>query len=272
MKNEVVINQYLEEKRVPELLESLMAGIMYHQPEDPVAYIQKCLTKVSTDKAPPSWNSFVPSPQSNSHATSATSSVSTKSIPSKKLNAIFIIGGPGSGKGTQCARLVDEYHVAHISVGDLLRDEVKRGTERGKSMDQLMKDGKIVPLDIVLSILGDRLSSEPKDRFILIDGFPREMAQVSAFEEKIGTVRSVFYFDCSEAAMEKRLLKRGETSGRADDNAETIKKRFKTFQEQSMAVVEHFQKAGSLCKISTEAPVDEVYAQVKAFYEQAINQ
>jgi adenylate kinase len=159
--------------------------------------------------------------------------------------------------------LVAEYQVAHISVGDLLREEVASKSEDGQSIDALMKEGKIVPLEVVLKVLNKALEKHAAAKCILIDGFPREMQQAIEFEKTIGQVKAVFFFECSEELMEKRLLKRGETSGRSDDNAETIKKRFKTFQEQSLPVTEYFEKQGRLVRISSEPPVDEVYAKVK---------
>lgn len=248
------VAKYLEEKQVPQLFEALMAGIMYEKPSDPVAYIQNCLANIkSTEKKFHVWNQFIKS--------------NNISIPNPNknhlANAIFILGGPGSGKGTQCARLVQDFGVLHVSVGDLLRAEVSAASAVGKMIDGMMKEGKIVPLEIVLKALKNKLDSLDKDKLVLIDGFPREMEQAIQFEKTIGQVRGVFFFDCSEKVMEQRLLKRGETSGRADDNADTIRKRFRTFQEQSLPVLSYFEKSGRLFRVSSESPVDEVYSAVK---------
>ena len=252
-----IVAKYLEEKQVPQLFDALMAGIMAEKPEDPIAFVQNCLgdLKKNGKSNIATWNQFI-----------KTNQIATSKQQDKKhhlANAIFILGGPGSGKGTQCARMVQDYGVLHVSVGDLLRAEVAAGSDVGKKIDGMMKEGIIVPLEIVLKALKNKLDSLPKDKLVLIDGFPREMEQAIQFEKTIGQVRGAFFFDCSEKVMEQRLLKRGETSGRADDNAETIRKRFHTFQQQSLPVAGYFEKSGRLFRISSEAPVDDVYANVK---------
>lgn len=191
---------------------------------------------------------------------------------------IFVLGGPGVGKGTQCANLVRDYNFVHLSAGDLLREEQDReGSEYGELIKSYIRDGKIVPQEVTVALLRNamkkaivkRLEEDPEAharegpvRF-LIDGFPRQMDQALKFEDEVSVSRFVLYFECPEEVMLKRLLKRGETSGRSDDNIESIKKRFRTFVETSMPVVEYFDKSGKVYKISCEQPVDVVYSQVK---------
>ncbi len=138
-------------------------------------------------------------------------------------------------------------------MGDLLREEVAAKTDLGKELDGLMREGKIVPLETTLRLLRVALlrsfQEHPLLRGFLIDGFPRQMDQALAFEKSIGACGSVLFFDASEEVMQERLLKRGETSGRADDNLVTIQKRFKTFREQSMPVVEHYGQQNKLVKV-----------------------
>ncbi|KAG2449012.1 hypothetical protein HYH02_005766 [Chlamydomonas schloesseri] len=179
---------------------------------------------------------------------------------------VFVLGGPGSGKGTQCDKIKEEYECIHLSAGDLLRAEVKSGSEVGQKCEALMKEGKLVPVAVTLNLLKrDMLASGGK--FFLIDGFPRALDQAEQFESSIMPCKTVLFFDCPEEEMEKRLLKRGETSGRSDDNADTIRKRFRTFLEQSLPVKDHYLAQDKCHVISAVASPDDVYAKVKAVLE-----
>ncbi|KAJ1336837.1 hypothetical protein BSLG_006940 [Batrachochytrium salamandrivorans] len=171
-------------------------------------------------------------------------------------NIIFVLGGPGSGKGTQCERLAVEFQLTHISAGDLLRDEVQRQSDVGNMVAGMMKEGKIVPMDIILTLLREEIKKSITSVGFLIDGFPRAMDQALEFEKRIGPCRLVLAFTCSLEVLEQRLLERGKTSGRADDNIATIQKRFFTFKEQSIPVIEYY-KGKEI--ISSERSIDEVY-------------
>ncbi|CDK28992.1 unnamed protein product [Kuraishia capsulata CBS 1993] len=184
-----------------------------------------------------------------------------------EVSVLFVLGGPGSGKGTQCAKLVAGYGFVHLSAGDLLRAEQQRpGSKYGELIAQYIKDGQIVPQEITIALLEQAMKEEfgkGKTKF-LIDGFPRKMDQAITFEEQVAQSSFTLFFDCPEAVMLKRLLERGKTSGRTDDNAETISKRFKTFVETSYPVVEYFDKQGKVIRLSCDQPVETVYGQVTA--------
>ncbi|EPZ30970.1 ADK-domain-containing protein [Rozella allomycis CSF55] len=174
--------------------------------------------------------------------------------------------GPGTGKGTQCAKIVQDSHFHHLSAGDLLRAEVAKGTELGAKLDKMMKDGLI---EITLGLLKDAMLAAPESvPGFLIDGFPREIDQAVQFEQNIAPCDKVLFYDCSEKVMLERLIKRGETSGRSDDNEETIKKRFATFLAKSLPVINHFEPTGKLVKISAERGVDEVYEDSKKVFQE----
>jgi len=193
----------------------------------------------------------------------------TPSFSPAKVTVLFVLGGPGAGKGTQCANLVRDYHFTHLSAGDLLRTEQDRkGSEFGDLIKSYIKDGKIVPMEVTVQLLENAMTdvvekSKDKTGKFLIDGFPRKMDQALKFEETVCPSKFVLFFDCPEEEMQKRLLKRGETSGRSDDNAESIKKRFKTFVETSMPVVEFFKEKNRLIHVSATKTPDEVYAETK---------
>lgn len=205
---------------------------------------------------------------------------------------IFVLGGPGSGKGTQCAKLVKDFGFKHLSAGDLLREEQDRpGSEFGDLIKSYIKDGLIVPMEVTIQLLEnsitDTIKKEDNHQF-LIDGmscsvfsllsplsklltlrigFPRKMDQAIKFEESVCPSKFTLFFDCPEDVMQERLLNRGKTSGRSDDNAESIKKRFKTFVETSMPVVEYFEKEGKVVNVKATRGPDEVYEEVKKAFE-----
>lgn len=184
-----------------------------------------------------------------------------------QATVLFVLGGPGAGKGTQCAKLVEDYGFAHLSAGDLLRAEQDRpGSEFGQMIKDYIKDGKIVPMEVTIQLLenamGDAMEKHNNSKF-LIDGFPRKLDQALAFEKSVVPSKFTLFFDCPEEVMEERLLNRGKTSGRADDNLESIKKRFKTFVDTSMPVVDMFEKEGRVVKVVANRAPDEVYGEVK---------
>merc|ERR1712042_305516 len=126
-----------------------------------------------------------------------------------KLPVIWVLGGPGSGKGTQCDKIVEKYGYTHLSSGDLLRAEVQSGSERGKILTEIMKAGKLVPLFVVLDLLAEAMLSKLSgSKGYLIDGYPREVQQGKEFEAEILPCTKILYFDVSDATMTERLLNR----------------------------------------------------------------
>lgn len=183
---------------------------------------------------------------------------------------IFVLGGPGAGKGTQCANLVKDFKFLHLSAGDLLRAEMAReGSEFGELIATHIKEGKIVPKEVTLKLIQDAMARSPGS-MILLDGFPRKMDQALEFERVVAPCKAVLYFTCTEEAMQERLLKRGETSGRSDDNKESIVKRFHTFKETSLPVIRHYQAENKVIEIDTLDTPDNVYLATKAEIQQLL--
>lgn len=182
-----------------------------------------------------------------------------------KTTVVFVLGGPGSGKGTQCAKLIEEFpDVAHFSAGDLLRAHVKSGTPDGNKVAEMMQQGQIVPSSVTVGLLQDAMKSSGKTKF-LIDGFPRNVENRQAFEDVTGRdCDFIIFFDCPEEVMEKRLLERNE--GRADDNIETIRKRFKVFVESSMPVVKHYENLGKAYKFEATRAPEGIYNEVRRLF------
>ncbi|XP_031457474.1 adenylate kinase isoenzyme 1 isoform X2 [Phasianus colchicus] len=186
----------------------------------------------------------------------------------KHHKIIFVVGGPGSGKGTQCEKIVHKYGYTHLSTGDLLRAEVSSGSERGKKLQAIMEKGELVPLDTVLDMLRDAmLAKADTSKGFLIDGYPREVKQGEEFEKKIGPPTLLLYVDAGKETMVKRLLKRGETSGRVDDNEETIKKRLETYYKATEPVITFYKGRGIVRQLNAEGTVDEVFQQVCSYLD-----
>ncbi|KAI2629640.1 uridylate kinase [Hypoxylon sp. NC1633] len=182
------------------------------------------------------------------------------------VTVLFVLGGPGAGKGTQCERLVARHGFAHLSAGDLLRAEQNRpDSEFGDLIRHHIRNGLIVPMEVTIALLESAMrevldappststttttTTSPKKGKFLIDGFPRKLDQAIKFEEAVVPARFVLFFDCPESEMERRLLERGKTSGREDDNAESIRKRFRTFLDTSMPVVDYFEAQDRVVRV-----------------------
>ncbi|KAG7018903.1 UMP-CMP kinase 3 [Cucurbita argyrosperma subsp. argyrosperma] len=186
------------------------------------------------------------------------------SLVNKKPTVVFVLGGPGSGKGTQCSNIIEHFGYTHLSAGDLLRAEIKSGSENGTMIQNMIKEGKIVPSEVTIKLLQRAMEKSGNDKF-LIDGFPRNEENRAAFEAVTGIEPSVvLFFDCLEEEMERRLLSRNE--GRVDDNIETIRKRFKVFLESSIPVIRYYESKGKVRKIDATRPVKEVFESVKAIF------
>jgi len=174
---------------------------------------------------------------------------------------IFVIGGPGCGKGTQCARIVEKYGYTHLSTGDLLRDEVNSGSERGNRLNAIMQSGQLVPLIEVLGLLKDAIAkNQANSKGFLVDGYPREVEQAISFEKEVAKCSCVLYFEVTDATMTARLLDRGKTSGRVDDNEETIKKRLDTFHNNRQPIMDHY--GGKVAIIPAERDVASIFEDV----------
>ncbi|KAH7402126.1 adenylate kinase-domain-containing protein [Phaeosphaeria sp. MPI-PUGE-AT-0046c] len=230
-----------------------------YKPQGPV------WTQHQTIASPLSKHTYIPTMPaiSNLGATTRTSPLWSPD----NVTVLFVLGGPGAGKGTQCQKLVADYGFKHLSAGDLLREEQDRpGSEFGEMIKTYIKEGTIVPMEVTVQLLENAMKAsmegENNKGLFLIDGFPRKLDQAHAFERTVVPSKFTLFFDCSEAVMEKRLLRRGETSGRADDNMESIKKRFRVFVETSMPVVTEFESQDRVVRVNAEQEPDDVYKDV----------
>ncbi|KAI7902795.1 adenylate kinase-domain-containing protein [Cokeromyces recurvatus] len=199
----------------------------------------------------------------------------TTTFDPKEVTVIFVLGGgPGAGKGTQCENIKRDYDFVHLSAGDLLREEQKReGSKYGELIQHYLREGLIVPMEVTIALLEnamkEAMEKEKKTRF-LIDGFPRKMDQADKFEETVVESKFVLYFSCTEETLLNRLMKRSATSGRIDDNIESIKKRFQVFKDTSYPVIEAFEKKNKVRQINAEQSIEEVYKDVKKVLDEAL--
>ncbi|KAF4678702.1 adenylate kinase, partial [Perkinsus olseni] len=185
---------------------------------------------------------------------------------------VFVLGGPGCGKGTNCARISKDFGFVHLSTGDLLRDEVKKGSDIGREAKAIMEQGLLLDDSIVLRLLKEAMTAavvEGKESKFLVDGYPRSLEQAHMFEKEICPVSLVLYFDASDAAMTERILERGKTSGRVDDNIETIGKRLRTFHDCTEPAVKFYSGLGKLRRVPADGTLDDVYCLVQAVFQPA---
>ena len=188
---------------------------------------------------------------------------------------IVIFGAPGSGKGTQSDKIIAEYGVEHISTGDVLRAEIKAGSELGKTAAAYINDGKLVPDSLIIDILASVLDSKGKDiKGVIFDGFPRTIAQAEALNKMLAErgqqVSTVIGLEVDDAELIKRIIARGKTSGRADDNEATAKKRLETYYSQTLPLKDFYVKEGKYAKIQGVGSIDAIYADIKTAIDAAV--
>ena len=180
---------------------------------------------------------------------------------------LVLFGAPGSGKGTQSAKLIEEYGLHHISTGEVLRDHIKRGTDLGKVAQEYISQGQLIPDDLMISILDDVLEKEAKGKAgVIFDGFPRTIPQAEALKDllkKRGTdLHAVVGLEVPEDELVERMLNRGKETGRADDNLETIKKRLDVYHNQTSPLRDYYHKEGKYIKINGSGIVDEIFTAI----------
>eukprot|EP00281_Chroomonas_sp_CCMP1168_P027231 CAMPEP_0206251800 /NCGR_PEP_ID=MMETSP0047_2-20121206/22222_1 /ASSEMBLY_ACC=CAM_ASM_000192 /TAXON_ID=195065 /ORGANISM="Chroomonas mesostigmatica_cf, Strain CCMP1168" /LENGTH=192 /DNA_ID=CAMNT_0053677787 /DNA_START=128 /DNA_END=706 /DNA_ORIENTATION=+ len=182
---------------------------------------------------------------------------------------VFVLGGPGAGKGTQCANIVKEFGWCHLSAGDLLRAERASGSADAELINNYIKEGKIVPVEITVKLLLAAMHKSETKKF-LIDGFPRSMNNYEGWVNVVGDQAEVAFcllYECPEEELERRLLARGQSSGRDDDNLESIRKRFRTFVEETAQVLAVFESKDKIRKLSSVDSIEQVWEKTKAIFK-----
>jgi len=185
-----------------------------------------------------------------------------------KMKNIVIFGAPGSGKGTQSDLMIEHYGLGHISTGDVLRNEIKKRTELGKTAQQFIDNGQLIPDDLMISILASVYDSFGRGhKGVIFDGFPRTIPQAEALkkmlDERGDKVAAMIELDVPEDELMKRLIQRGKDSGRADDNEETIKKRLVVYHSQTQPLIEWYKQEGLHYHINGLGALDRIFGDIK---------
>ncbi|HEX6286061.1 MAG TPA: adenylate kinase [Acidimicrobiia bacterium] len=169
---------------------------------------------------------------------------------------LLFIGPPGAGKGTQAGKVAGRLGIPHISTGDMFRDHVARRTELGKKVEAIMAAGDYVPDEVTVAMLSDRIAQDDAERGFILDGFPRTEAQVASLDRLLGDegLDTVVVFDVDEDELTERLISRG----RADDNEETIRNRFKIYLEQTQPLIDVYDARGLTVSVDGIGEVEEV--------------
>ena len=188
--------------------------------------------------------------------------------PCPPPNVVFVLGGPGAGKGTMCELAESQLGWSHLSVGDLCRAEVAAGGDNAAKIEEFLEAGKLVPNEIIVSMLKDSMESTTRttgNQNFLLDGFPRSLSNLEEWYKIFGKeteLPKMLYFECPYEVLEQRILGRAKHSGRSDDNVESMKLRFNTFKEETLPTVEMFRGKNKCIEIDTSQTREVVYQEV----------
>ncbi|MBR5726602.1 MAG: adenylate kinase [Muribaculaceae bacterium] len=182
---------------------------------------------------------------------------------------IVIFGAPGSGKGTQSDKIIEHYNLFHISTGDVLRDNIRRGTDLGKVAKEYIDQGQLVPDELIIDILAQVLddNKERAGEGVIFDGFPRTIPQAEALEQLLADrgmqIDAVVGLEVPEEELIKRILLRGQLSGRSDDNEETARKRLDTYHNQTSPLKAYYEQQGKYRAINGLGTIDGIFELIK---------
>ena len=196
------------------------------------------------------------------------------------LNCMFnliLFGPPGSGKGTQSEKIVEKFGLIHLSTGNLLRQEISEKTPLGQEAKNFIDKGQLVPDEVVIGMVDSYMEKHPEAKGFLFDGFPRTVAQAEALDRLLSlrktAICKVIALDVSEEELIRRLLRRGETSGRTDDTDElVIRKRFAVYTNETEPVAHYYQQKGKLERIKGEGTIDDIFTSISTCVETEMSQ
>lgn len=187
---------------------------------------------------------------------------------------LILFGPPGSGKGTQAARIAERYQLRHLSTGDMLREELRKESALGKEAKRFIDEGRLVPDEVIIGMISDQIDATASQvKGYLFDGFPRTEAQAEALDNLLelkGTgIARVLALEVSEDEITQRILKRGESSGRSDDrDPAIIRNRFRVYLEETAPVAEHYRRSGKVVDVHGEGSIDAIFDQLCAAVEE----
>ncbi|KAB0801029.1 hypothetical protein PPYR_05383 [Photinus pyralis] len=186
-------------------------------------------------------------------------------------NVVFVLGGPGSGKGTQCAKIVKEFGYVHLSAGDLLREErLNPKSEFGELIEEYIREGKIVPVDITCSLLERAMEISGKDKF-LIDGFPRNQDNLDGWNRRVADkvhLQFILCLECPSSVFMGRLMARGAAgSGRSDDNLVSAQKRLNIFTNETTPIIDHYRNLNMVRTVDATQSIEKVFEDIKVLFK-----
>lgn len=179
---------------------------------------------------------------------------------------LIIFGPPGAGKGTQALKISDKYGVVHISTGDILRSALKNGTELGLKAKEYMDKGKLVPDDLVIGIIKDRIKEQDCRNGFLLDGFPRTLPQADALDSMLSAegmeIASVVSVEVEDSEIVSRILKRQQEEGRSDDTEQVVQNRLQVYRNQTEPLRGYYEDKGKLSEVDGIGSVEEVFSRI----------
>jgi len=187
---------------------------------------------------------------------------------------LLVLGPQGAGKGTQAKRIAAEYEIPHVATGDMFRAEQAAGTDFGRQVGEIMQRGDLVPDELTVAMIENRLAQpDAADGFVL-DGFPRNLAQAAALDVMLGSIGrgldAILFFDISDAAGMERALSRAELEGRADDAREVIARRLEIYHRETEPIIEHYRATGKLVPLHAGRSIEQVWSQISDALQQVV--
>ena len=180
---------------------------------------------------------------------------------------LLVLGPQGSGKGTQAKRIAVDYGIAHVATGDMFRAAIAEGSELGTAVEAILARGELVPDDLTVSLIRDRLAREDAASGFVLDGFPRTLAQADALDAMLAeegrAIDAILFFDLADDVATERMLGRASHEGRPDDAPEAIRRRLELYHEQTAPVVERYRTTGKLVPLHAAWSIDAVYAEIQ---------
>ncbi|MGR3812269.1 adenylate kinase [Jiulongibacter sp. NS-SX5] len=187
---------------------------------------------------------------------------------------LVIFGPPGAGKGTQSAKIIEKYNLAHISTGDMFRMHISQETDLGKKVKELLAEGILVPDSITINMLEEEVNNNPDVAGFIFDGFPRTVAQAEALDEflngKNEKIDLVLQLDVNEDEIKKRIAERQKVSGRVDDDASKLIRRIDEYFQKTVHVLPYYEEQGKLVKVNGIGEIESIFTEITKTVDQYI--
>ena len=185
---------------------------------------------------------------------------------------LLVLGPQGAGKGTQAKRISEEYGIPHVSTGDMFRSAIAAGTELGRTVEPLLANGILVPDEVTIALIRDRLSEGDARGGFVLDGFPRNLAQAEALDEMLARegllLDAILFFDLPDEVGMKRAINRAEIENRVDDTPNVIANRLATYHAETEPIVEHYRVTGKLVPLHAGRTIEEVWTEISSALQQ----